>query len=151
MTREKKENGESNTQEKILQIVEAVKGLKLSEVAELNSCLKETFKISGDSLVTPTSESSSKKEKKEEVVENVSLKFVGLAENITDIAGKLKVYKAISDIAKEHGNSINVIQVKRLVEEQGILLSDISSGQAKEIQSQLEAKGVRISLSPPTS
>ena len=143
-----KENKESLvTQDKIFQIVELIKKLNLSEVAELNDHLKETFGISGDVSAASFSSASSlpKEENKEEVVENVSLKITGLAGGTTN---KLQIYKTISDFAKKFGNDINIIQAKKIVEEKGVLLNNISSVQAKEIQFQLEEKGINISLLP---
>lgn len=140
----KRENKESNSQEEVLQILELIKGLRLSEINELNDRLKETFGIDADfSTSLASSNPLPKEEKEEEAVGNVSLKITGLSENATN---KLSIYKFISDIAKEFGNDMNIIQAKRIVDEQNILLNNINIIQAKEIKSQLESRGVNVSI-----
>lgn len=135
-------------QEKIIgEIIEKIDKLALSQLSELIEKIKDKYNISGE-ITTASSniESKSDNKKEEEQLANVSLKIVGLREEFKEGALKIKAYKAVSTVATAVGKTLNIIQAKKLVDEEGgtIIAENIPAKKAEELKKQLENDGIKV-------
>lgn len=128
---------------KIANIIQELDSLNVGEIAELITNIKERYGIQETAIVQPST-GASESEKTAKKGGNVSVKLV----KMEDVGlSPIKVYGLVKDTIKElKGESINVIQAKKLTEkEDKIILENIPRDKAEEFQKKVE-KGAQVEI-----
>ena len=141
------ETSEIKTSKKVNEIIEDIKALTLGQVDELTTGLKKELNIKEDVVISQPVATASASEKPAEKGGNVSIKVVKVGGAGINV---IKGYGAIKDIVNElkgEGESINIVQAKKLAEEgDKVILKDIASDKAENAKKQLAEKGVEVEI-----
>lgn len=136
------------TKQKLDELVEFIASLKTLEVSYLVDKIKSTLGISEDAVAFTTSPTAEKEEETQKTkISNVNLKISGLTE--TGEKDKIAAYKKLMEVNEAlNGTNLQLLQAKKLVDTGSLLAENVPSNKAEQVKTDLEAAGIKVTLTP---